>query len=285
MVLYLDGKIVPKIFFDNSKLYDVEDLPDKPVSNQLKLGQKDISLIYRGDKVVFPNIIHGNLELWYDFSIGINSENNPIIRDLSGNDNHGELIGFNFTQESGYTDKGIAFDAVDDRIVFNDITFNYEDSYTIDMTISNMTLWNATSALLGNSRVNSSGIQYSGTSGSTDSTITYSPGEKILTSDRVELEYLYPNFYDEEGLVNIQITAYDDGGYINTTMRINGEIVDTSVGMNSVDYTSIFNNLGQANSGDSFHSRLEVHSLRLYSRVLTEEELKTNYDMDMQRYK
>lgn len=85
--------------------------------NSVKLGEKDVPFIFRGDELVYPNYITDGLVLFYDFSGMTNSDKNRgIATDLSGNGNHGTLQNFNFTPESGYDKNKLLFDGVDDYV-------------------------------------------------------------------------------------------------------------------------------------------------------------------------
>lgn len=84
---------------------------------QVKLGDKNIPFIYQGNELLYPNPIKDGLVLWYDFKGMRNSDvSKNVVKDLSGNGNNGTLENFNYTNGSGYSEKGLKFDGVDDLL-------------------------------------------------------------------------------------------------------------------------------------------------------------------------
>src|SRR5699024_7949178 len=70
-----------------------------------------------------------------------NSNNNPdrdIVLDRSGKGNHGNLINFNYTEDSGYTEYGLQLDGVDDFIeIPYDEDFNFSNTdFSIELVVN-----------------------------------------------------------------------------------------------------------------------------------------------------
>lgn len=87
---------------------------------EFKIGDKNIPFVFQGDEVIYPNPIKDGLVLWYDFKALYNTnEGRSKAIDLSGNNKHGALTNFNYTEESGYITAGLKFDGVDDYIHFD----------------------------------------------------------------------------------------------------------------------------------------------------------------------
>jgi|GEM_PF-5076902 len=77
-------------------------------------------------------VIDDSLVLWLDGSTGNNYEQTGTWKDLSGNGNDGQLMNFDFTDDSGWVDGGLKFDGVDDYVQLPDLTLNPEN-FTIQV--------------------------------------------------------------------------------------------------------------------------------------------------------
>ena len=106
-----------------------------------------------GDNIIAPEFIEGypfvkpviddSLVLWLDGSTGNNYEKTNIWKDLSGNGNDGQLMNFDFTEDSGWVDGGLKFDGVDDYVKTSFIA-KFNEPFTLsligefsDITIDN----------------------------------------------------------------------------------------------------------------------------------------------------
>ena len=84
--------------------------------SQIKLGDKNIPFVYRGNELLYPNPVKDGLLLYYDFKGMKNSDaTKDVAKDLSGNRNDGALKNFNYTSGSGYND-GLTLDGIDDFV-------------------------------------------------------------------------------------------------------------------------------------------------------------------------
>lgn len=99
-----------------------------------------------GNNIITPEFIEGypfvkpviddSLVLWLDGSTGNNYEKTNIWKDLSGNGNDGQLMNFDFTEDSGWGDGGLNFDGVDDYVYCgNGESLNITDDLTIEMLV------------------------------------------------------------------------------------------------------------------------------------------------------
>lgn len=77
-------------------------------------------------------VIDDSLVLWLDGSTGNNYEKTNIWKDLSGNGNDGQLMNFDFTEDSGWVDGGIRFNGVNDYVQLPDLNLN-PDNFTIQV--------------------------------------------------------------------------------------------------------------------------------------------------------
>src|SRR5699024_6138134 len=107
--------------------------------SQIKLGDKNIPFIYQGNELLYPNPVKDGLILYYDMkAMSNNSETKNILKDLSGKNSDAELKNFNYTSESGYSNKGLKFDGVDDYInTINTIKRTSKD-ISIELNIGNI---------------------------------------------------------------------------------------------------------------------------------------------------
>ncbi len=86
-----------------------------------------------GNNIIVPEFIEGypfvkpviddSLVLWLDGSTGNNYEKTNIWKDLSGNGNDGQLMNFDFTEDSGWGDGGLRFDGVDDWVEVDNVNW------------------------------------------------------------------------------------------------------------------------------------------------------------------
>src|SRR5699024_6019599 len=85
----------------------------------LNIGSLKSSFLYKGDKLIYPDPIKDGLMLWYDFAGMKNSDvSKNVVRDLSDRSSeNAQIFNFVYTSDSGYGNKGIKFDGVDDRII------------------------------------------------------------------------------------------------------------------------------------------------------------------------
>ena len=81
-------------------------------------------------------VIDDSLVLWLDGSTGNNYEKTNIWKDLSGNGNDGQLINFDYNENSGWVDGGLRFDGVDDYIHFRDRVSVDSPTFTVICTLT-----------------------------------------------------------------------------------------------------------------------------------------------------
>src|SRR5699024_1415249 len=86
---------------------------------QVKLGDKNIPFIYQGNELLYPNPVKDGLVLWYDFKGMKNSDvSKNVVKDLSNRkNNNAQVENFAYSSGSGYGNKGLKFDGIDDRII------------------------------------------------------------------------------------------------------------------------------------------------------------------------
>lgn len=98
-----------------------------------------------GSNIIVPEFIEGypfvkpviddSLVLWLDGSTGNNYEQTGTWKDLSGNGNHGQLMNFGYTEDSGWVDGGLKFDGVDDTVILPNIPDLKPSMFSIDLIL------------------------------------------------------------------------------------------------------------------------------------------------------
>lgn len=269
----------------------------------VKIGSKEITHIYQGEDVLFPNPIKDGLLLWYDFKGMKNSDaSKNVVRNLSGGSSEkARTFNFAYTSDSGYGNKGIKFDGIDDRII---PTIKYE---------------NGTTGQLDMKKINN-GQKFSVeiTLKMTDKLITR--GSEIVmtnkTYGRFWLQFLKDNntvgdnfiiststYYGTEGgksafsYSNKEGYKYGDEFHLTVTLDKNDKIILYVNGvkkdeqpLNEITITTpqeedLLVYLGQGRI-TNYYRRFEheLYSLKVYDRVLTDQEVEQNYQLEKERW-
>lgn len=277
---------------------------DSSNTKDIMIGDKPMSFIYQGEDVLYPNPVKDGLVLWYDFKGMTNNDvTKDITKDLSGNTiENAQHFNFLYNSESGYANKGIKFDGIDDRII---PTIKYENGTTgrLDMKKIN----------------NSQKFSVEITLKMTDKLITQ--GSEIFmtnkTYGRFWLQFLKDNNYTESNEFIISASTYygNEGGrstyafstkesykygdefHITATLDKNDKIILYVNGikkdekpLNGITITTPQDEdylvlLGQGQE-NSYYRRFEheLYSLKVYDRVLTEQEVQHNYNLEKERW-
>ncbi|MBF0842298.1 hypothetical protein IR128_11315 [Staphylococcus lentus] len=266
---------------------------------QFKIGDKNIDFIFQGRDILYPNPIKEGLILWYDYKGMKNSDvNKNSSQDLTNTiENVGIHDGFIYNSVSGYGKKGIKFDGIDDKItpyvknadgtagVLDFKKINNGQKYSVDMTLklsevhfeqgSEIFLTGGT-----NGRFWINLIKTNDEYCLSNSTYFGSEGGRVNT---FSLSSRNINLGDE---INITVT-YNKEGYM--ILYINGEEVEKTQ-LSDIEITSAQDNelitvIG-ATQSDSYYRRFnhELYSLKIYNRVLTEQEVKHNYKLEKSRF-
>lgn len=235
--------------------------------SQVKLGDKNIPFIYQGNELLYPNPIKDGLVLWYDFKSMKNSDvTKGVAKDLSGNGNNGTLKNFNYTNGSGY-DNGLKYDGIDDNLTVNTAT----SIRTIEMT-----------------------LKFSANNTS----------DKILFHGNNSLDYFYINpsshfiirnrkkstgtFQKNTIINNVEndfskirhITLVQDN--LNCAIYINGNLngIMSNYDEEAIDFKLV--NIFNFNNSKTLDDKL--HSIKVYDRMLTDQEIQHNYQLEKERW-
>lgn len=295
----IGSKTITHIYQGNNLITD-----DSSNTKDIKLGNKPVNFVYQGNNILHPTPIKDGLILWYDFKGMKNSDvTKGVTKDLSGRSSeNAQIFNFAYTSDSGYGNKGIKFDGIDDRII---PTIKYE---------------NGTTGQLDMKKINN-GQKFSVeiTLKMTDKLITQG-SEIFMTSKtygRFWLQFLKDNNYNESNDFVISASTYygiegerttyafsreesykyGDEFHITVTLDKNDKIILYVNGvkkgeqpLNEITITTpqeedLLVYLGQGQESN-YYRRFdhELYSLKIYDRVLTEQEIQQNYQLEKERW-
>lgn len=233
--------------------------------DELRVGDGKPAFIYEGNALVYPNPVKDGLVLWYDFSGRTNTDGQRgIAEDLSGNGNHGTLQNFNFTPESGYDKNKLLFDGVDDYIatvppastnltwsVTFTPTFKGEDSFLMS---SQQSAFYLKLDLNGRVAVSARGV---------DSPIDYVSVIETETGKTYTIDFVHK-----------------DGEY---RVYANSQLVGKSA-KSMLGQVYGLRNIGRYTAASPRNFLGEIHSVKVYDKVLTAEEIAHNYAIEKERF-
>lgn len=240
---------------------------------QVKLGDKNIPFIYQGDELLYPNPVKDGLVLWYDFK-GIKNDdfNKGISEDLSGNKNNGTLQNFAYTNDSGYNN-GLKFDNVDDNLSL-DVPMGY--SFTLSMTLEvnpniPVQFFCGGNYAMFYIRKNSNDLHVSITVDTID-------GVKQITT--IGGNNFFSNLF-KNNKRKFQVSITVDKIKKEMTLYGNGEILTIRTFEEELISVNL-NKLGRWVNTNNLDGK--IFSTQLYNRVLTEQEIKYNYQLEKERW-
>lgn len=269
---------------------------------QVKLGDKNIPFIYQGNNLLYPNPVKDGLVLWYDFKGMKNSDvTKGIVKDLSDRKNdNAQLENFAYTSESGYTNNGLKFDGVDDRItpkftggmygrldmkkINNGLKFSVEISLKMSDKIitqgSEIFMTTKTYGRFWLQFVKDFNVSSSEEFNIVASTYYGSEGEAINAVSSFKEGYKYgDNFH-------IIVTLDKNDKliiYVNGVKKREENLSGITITTPQEEDLTVF--LGQ-NSSTAYYRRFDhkLHSLKVYDKILTEQEVQHNYKIEKERW-
>lgn len=242
-----------------------------------KLTQKEINNNYTLDKVRYPmeksindtEYIDNGLLLAYDGKV--KPENN-VWKDLSGNGVDGVMSGFD---SNSWKNDGIILDGIDDHLQLgNNLKHLFKSSMTLEFVL-NVDASKPRGVLLGNyTRAGNINIEKSGTKGR----IWYNSGAvDTSTNDSYFISnkpIYYTIVFDKD---TNTFFLYQNGTLMKSIsdekFAINVDFIDALIG---IDYRD--NNSEVALKG-------KMYSVRIYNRILSQEEINKHYQIDKEKYK
>ena len=238
---------------------------------QVKLGDKNIPFIYQGDELLYPNPVKDGLVLWYDFK-GVTNNNRWKVypRDLSGNGLNASLYNSAYnTEGSGYND-GLHFDGIDDFVSISQNPLAYQgkekQEWTVSMLVTIKDVYRTNKLLTGINKgleVRDSGYGHKVLNFISNSSLLYLYSNSIiLANEKCHITYSY-NYVEKKNRIYIN-------GVLDSELIVD-DSTDKPEGMLGVLELS-----SQRNNA--------VHSLQIYNRTLTEQEIQHNYQLEKERW-
>ena len=243
--------------------------------SQIKLGDKNIPFVYRGNELLYPNPIKDGLVLWYDFKGMKNTDvNKSVARDLSENNIKGTLKNFNYSETSGYKN-GLSLDGIDDYVettknnAINNLTYTLSVELLFEIKKSDNTVLYLISNSESSTGENGFTIGYFGDS-----------------QGQIGLFYRGIRFWSTRNLLLnkkyfLQVTVDESG---NMKLFINGKLDKTTT--SSVHSTRPSLNLffGKAAFYNSPFTNFNMGDFKIYNRALTDTEVQHNYKLEKERW-
>ena len=240
--------------------------------SQVKLGDKNIPFIYQGNELLYPNPIKDGLALYYDMKgTSNNSQYKNTLKDISGNNSDALLENFNYTSESGYSEKGLKFDGVDDYISsVNSIKRNSKD-ISIEIVIDDLdkrTNWQYLVCFKHKSNLAQIGV------------LIHYFHVDIHINNKTAIQHAYYPIEDDAKHIIVTLTGdevMEQKVYIDGTLTtINGGEITSNI--SNMDNELIFYNATNNKNKSS------MKSLKIYDRVLTDQEIQHNYQLEKERW-
>lgn len=228
-----------------------------------------------GNNIIAPEFIEGypfvkpviddSLVLWLDGSTGNNYEKTNIWKDLSGNGNDGQLMNFDFTEDSGWVDGGLKFDGVKrkDYVLFSKEMLVQGCSFSIDF-------WTKLSGIGTNCFFCARTVLGAGVAifALSDNKIRFDTGRGY----QWQTSYGIPT----NELVNIVVTKDDN----YKKLYVNGKLYSSTGTVGDMSNLSNVSTIGASQiDNQSYNNFLkgDIYSFRIYNRALTDEEILQNY--------
>lgn len=192
--------------------------------------------------------------------------------DLTKNNNNGTIFGIDYTQISGWTDKSLILDGIDDYVEMTDMHYS---NTTVELVFKPITLkQDKYEFYLANCETG--GIEiYKGLTNITSLGMYIDSGYKyVLSPNAIETNKIYSL---SVGYTGEQQFLMENGQ--NYTTAITGTYKNPDA---STVFMLATNPAGT--SPGTVMTNMEVYSVRIYNRGLTEEERNRNYQIDKQRF-
>ena len=233
---------------------------------QVKLGDKNIPFIYQGNELLYPNPVKDGLVLWYDFKGMKNSDvGKGIVTDLSGKGYNSTLQNFAYTSGSGYND-GLKFDGVDDYYISSSKIQRTSKELTISISVNlveKSTNWQYFLNLVDNN-------------GKIISVLHHWGNPDLFLNDLTNNAHNYLSSSLTKYNITITINGKNIKGYINGILTIQKET-------NAIDISTFTNEL-KIVKPSNIKLNGTIYSIKMYDRVLTDQEIQYNYDIEKERW-
>ncbi|QPI17132.1 hypothetical protein [Staphylococcus phage vB_StaM_SA1] len=243
----------------------------------ISLGNKPINLLYKGNDIIYPNPVKDNLLLWYELKgINNNDTNKDTLKDLSGNDSDSNLFGFNYTNDSGYTGEGLKFDGVDDYIKSKNPIRRKNKDLTLELVFD-----------IYDSKINWQYLLFLANGSDRVSLIFHYGQLDLHINNSTGLFHEYYSFPESNiGLQHVIVTL-SGGEILERNIFINGNNMSKS----SVNSDTTGKNISlmgldlEIIRAVNDKNNTLFKTVRIYDRILTEEEINHNFDLEKERWK
>ena len=246
-------------------------------------SKPETAYYYYTDKYDYPVTENGfkyeNLVLHFD---GTNNTGNghsngtTVWKDLTGNGNNGTLTNFSYNSSSGWKNNSLKFDGSDDGVSIGDSLQDlFKNGNTIELKIKFNEL-DARDVLIGNYDANNKDICVNYEKKVDNSLRQYiSAGAMDVATNPLiasnENEYIISYVFDK---VNGNLFVYIDG---ELKYSIDNEMIKSY----NQNWTNAW--IGRDTRTGATCLNGEIYSVRIYENILTEQEVKNNYETEKNR--
>lgn len=198
-------------------------------------------------------------------------ENSSIWEDLSGNKNNGELVNY---VTNDWTEKGLTFKNINGVYLGNFLSNLFNNDCTIEFCL-NFSGEKTRGVIIGNySYPNSINIEIANTS---QFRLYWNSGEYN--------HYSEANFFEVNNTMLMTMTLNKSEGIVN--IYKNGQLFQTFTDNMFTNYQHLYNVVyigkdSRTTATTSFNGI--INSVRIYEKMLNEEEILTNYEIDKTRF-
>lgn len=237
----------------------------------VKLGDKNIPFIYQGTEVLYPNPVKNGLVLYYDFKGMKNSDvTKGVTKDLSGNGLNASLYNSAYnTEGSGYND-GLHFDGIDDVVDISHNPLEYQgkdkQEWTVSIVLTIKDVYVTNLLLRGINKgleVRKLGDGNKVLNFLSNNSKLYLYSKNILPlNEKCHITYSY-NYVEKKNRIFIN-------GVLDNELILDDSIDKPEGMLSTLQLSSQRNNA--------------IHSLQIYNRALSEEEVQHNYQLEKERW-
>ena len=271
--------------------------------SQVKLGDKNIPFIYQGNELLYPNPVKDGLVLWYDFKgMKNNDATKGVTKDLSGNTiQNAQHFNFLYNSQSGYANKGIKFDGIDDRMIpvakhadgsvgqldMKKINNGQKFSVEITLKMTDRLITQGSEIFMTTKTYGRFWLQFLKDNNTVDdnfiiSTSTYygNEGGKIAFSYSQKEGYKYGDEFHIIATLdkNDKIILY-----VNGVKKDEQNLSEITITTPQEEGLLVY--LGQGQESNYYRRfEHELYSLKIYDRVLTDKEVEHNYSLEKERW-
>ena len=273
-----------KIFQDNLKKYAIV-----TVNKYSFKVYEDMEIVYFNEFIeedelseIREKYVQDGLIVWYDgvCNNGQTHDNNAKIWKnlVNQNENNGNLMNFDYNDQSGWTENSLILDGKNDWVK---MSYLYSENMTIEIVAKPLKETLKSYTYLANYQYGGMGIEKTENTKSNEGLIySNSKYNYISSKENNEICKIYSMSTGNNG----NRKYFSQNGNINYTDEVG--IVGTPAN------NTVFA-IGTNPNGDSYKidsskeefAKIEVYSVRIYNRCLSEEEVRKNYESDCERFK